>query len=112
MSSTRKNDESLSRVVKIVIVVMLVCLGLWGCARKPSAGAASSQRVQALEGRCQKLDQDYRQVASARTRPADLRRAATSMWSQCMLRTNISRRDFWSSSRTQEAILGTAFSAL
>jgi septal ring factor EnvC (AmiA/AmiB activator) len=67
MSHARTQEESLSGVVKIVIVVMVVCLGLWGCARKPSSGGATSgDRLRALESRCQKLEQDYRQVAGAR----------------------------------------------
>ncbi len=66
MSPARKHEESLSGVVKIVVVVMVVCLGLWGCARKPAGAATSAERARALEARCQKLEQDYRQVAAAR----------------------------------------------
>lgn len=65
MAASPKPDESLSGIVKILIVVVVVCLGLWGCARKPNQ-AANAERVNALETKCQKLEQDYRAIAQAR----------------------------------------------
>jgi chromosome segregation ATPase len=44
---------------------MVVSLGLWGCARRPSDNS-QSERIRSLEGRCVKLEQDYRTVAQAR----------------------------------------------
>lgn len=54
-------------ILKILAVVLVVSLGIWGCARKP-AEQASHERVRTLEGRCVKLEQDYRTVAQARDR--------------------------------------------
>ena len=36
MSPARKNSDSLPNIVKIGAVVLVVCLGLYGCARKPA----------------------------------------------------------------------------
>lgn len=66
MSHRSTQDDPLSGVAKIVVVVLVVCLGLWGCARKPDSRLTSSERVRVLESRCQKLEQDYRSVAQAR----------------------------------------------
>jgi chromosome segregation ATPase len=66
MPPSKPKLDSLSGVVKIAIVVFVVCLGLWGCARKPAAATGSSERIRVLETRCQKLEQDYRAVAQAR----------------------------------------------
>ena len=63
MLPARKQNENLSGIVKIVAAVVVVCLGLWGCARKPSGRpSASSDRVGPLESRCQKLEQDCRKA--------------------------------------------------
>jgi phage-related tail protein len=59
--SAKKN---LSGIVKVSAVVLVVTLGIWGCARKPADGNAD--RIRALEARCVKLEQDYRTVAQAR----------------------------------------------
>jgi len=66
MSPARKSQDTLSGVAKILTVVLVVCLGLWGCARNPGGHAGSGERVRALESRCQKLEQDHRAVAQAR----------------------------------------------
>src|SRR5262245_29181644 len=54
-----------SGIAKIAAVVLVVGLGIWGCARKPSE-RGESDRVRSLEGRCVKLEQDYRTAAQAR----------------------------------------------
>jgi septal ring factor EnvC (AmiA/AmiB activator) len=54
-----------SGVLKVSAVVLVLALGIWGFARKP-VDRASSERVRTLEGRCVKLEQDYRTVAQAR----------------------------------------------
>jgi hypothetical protein len=51
---------------KIVVLLVVFTLGLWGCARSPGERAGQSERVRSLEGRCAKLEQDYRTVARAR----------------------------------------------
>src|SRR5262245_40513931 len=66
MSAVRKENDSLSAIVKVVAVVVVVCLGLWGCARKPNQPAAANDRVHVLESRCQKREQDCRAMAAAR----------------------------------------------
>jgi hypothetical protein len=63
MSPVRK--EQLSGAAKLAAVVLVFSLGLWGCARK-SGETAQGDRVRALEGRCVKLEQDYRTVIQAR----------------------------------------------
>src|SRR3954452_7352168 len=54
----------LSGIVKISAVVLVISLGIWGCARKPAESTAD--RLRSLEARCVKLEQDYRTVAQAR----------------------------------------------
>jgi hypothetical protein len=63
MSPVRKNPESLSRVVKIGAVVLVLCLGLWGCARKPASRVGDNT---VLESKVTKLEQDLRTVSNAR----------------------------------------------
>lgn len=53
-------------MMKLAGVVLVVTLGIWGCARKPAD--ANGERVRTLEARCAKLEQDYRTVAQARDR--------------------------------------------
>ena len=62
MSPARKNSESLSGIVKIGAIVLVVCLGMWGCARKP----ASSVENTALETKVAKLEQDLRNANNGR----------------------------------------------
>ena len=51
---------------KVLSVMLVVLLGLWGCARAPVDQSAQSERVRSLESTCSKLKDDYRSVASAR----------------------------------------------
>ena len=46
-------------------VMLVVLLGLWGCARGPSY-SAQAERIHTLESKCAKLEDDYRSVAGAR----------------------------------------------
>jgi hypothetical protein len=62
MSPTCKFN--LSGAAKAGAVILVVSLGLWGCARKP-ADNSSSERVRALEAKCVKSEQDYRTAAQA-----------------------------------------------
>lgn len=55
-------------ILKISAVVMVVSLGIWGCARKPVDRTAGNDRIRSLEGKCVKLEQNYRTVAEARDR--------------------------------------------
>jgi chromosome segregation ATPase len=63
---TPANKENpLSGTAKVSVVVLVVSLGIWGCARKP-AEKGTAERVRNLEARCLKLEQDYRTVQQAR----------------------------------------------
>jgi chromosome segregation ATPase len=53
----------MTRGGKVLSVMLVVLLGLWGCARGPSSQA---ERLRSLETKCSKLEDDYRSVASAR----------------------------------------------
>jgi hypothetical protein len=47
--------------------MLVAALGVWGCAKGPASHYASqAERIRALEGKCTKLEEDYRAVASAR----------------------------------------------
>ena len=63
MSPARKNSDSLPSFVKIGAVVLIVCLGLYGCARKPAARVGDNTT---LETKVAKLEQDLRTSNSAR----------------------------------------------
>jgi chromosome segregation ATPase len=57
----------MTRANKALVVMLIGVLGLWGCAQGPaSSSSASLERIKALEGKCTKLEDDYRAVASAR----------------------------------------------
>jgi chromosome segregation ATPase len=64
--SPARNEYNLSGFARMAAMVMVVSLGLWGCARRPAEQSSSSDRVRTLEARCVKLEQDYRSVATAR----------------------------------------------
>lgn len=57
----------MTRANKALVVMVLGVLGIWGCAQGPSSNSAAVQeRIKALEGKCVKLEDDYRAVATAR----------------------------------------------
>src|SRR5262249_8492724 len=58
--------KTMTRANKALAVLVVAALGLWGCAQGPANGAGSAERIKALEGKCAKLEDDYRAVASAR----------------------------------------------
>lgn len=70
MSQVRMNKpvHTQAGAVKIVAVVVIVCLGLWGCARRPGAQNNVGERSKVLETRLQKIEQDYRTLSQARER--------------------------------------------
>ena len=51
---------------KTLVVAIVALLGLWGCAKGPSNGAAAAEHIKFLEGKVGKLESDFRAVASAR----------------------------------------------
>ncbi|MFO0877547.1 MAG: hypothetical protein U0840_09245 [Gemmataceae bacterium] len=66
MSLKPRKEETLSGTMKIGIVILVVTVGVWGCARKTDNRVGTNERVRVLETRCQKFEQDYRIVAQAR----------------------------------------------
>ncbi|HTU17885.1 MAG TPA: hypothetical protein VMG10_07455 [Gemmataceae bacterium] len=56
----------MTRGGKVLSVMLVVLLGLWGCARGPVNHSAQAERIRTLESKCSKLDDDYRSVAGVR----------------------------------------------
>jgi chromatin segregation and condensation protein Rec8/ScpA/Scc1 (kleisin family) len=56
----------MSHTNKALVLMAVAIMGIWGCAQGPTNGAASVERVKALEERCAKLEDDARALASAR----------------------------------------------
>src|SRR5262245_53204539 len=57
-----------SDVPKIVLVVLAVNVAVYGCSRPVPSKNATPDRARALEGRCVKLESDFRTVTQARDR--------------------------------------------
>jgi TolA-binding protein len=56
----------MTRGDKMLSVLLVTILGIWGCARGPVGPAAQADRIRSLESKCSKLEDDYRSVANAR----------------------------------------------
>lgn len=57
----------MTRGGKVLSVMLVALLGLWGCARGPvGQSATQAERLHAMESKCNKLEDDYRSVAGAR----------------------------------------------
>jgi hypothetical protein len=56
----------MTRGGKALGVMLVVLVGLWGCARGPAGHSAQAERIHTLETKCSKLEDDYRAVAGAR----------------------------------------------
>lgn len=56
----------MTRGGKAFSVMLVVMLGLWGCARGPVGVSKQTERIRSLETKCAKLEDDYRSVAAAR----------------------------------------------
>ncbi len=56
----------MTRSGKVLSVMLVLFLGLWGCARGPLSPSAQAERIRSLETKCAKLEDDYRSVAAAR----------------------------------------------
>src|SRR5262249_46019560 len=56
----------MTRGGKVLSVMLVVLLGLWGCARGPVGHSAQTERIHTLETKCSKLEDDYPSVAGAR----------------------------------------------
>jgi chromosome segregation ATPase len=55
----------MTRGGKVLSVMLVALLGLWGCAKGPASHSAQD-RIHTLEAKCTKLEDDYRSVAGAR----------------------------------------------
>ena len=53
----------MNRNTKVLSILMVSFLGLWGCAQGPANSTAQADRIKALEGKCSKLEEDYRTKA-------------------------------------------------
>jgi septal ring factor EnvC (AmiA/AmiB activator) len=56
----------MSRAQKALSVLVVACLGLWGCAQGAANGHASAERIRALETKIAKLEDDFRAVVAVR----------------------------------------------
>ena len=56
----------MTRANKALAILMVAAFGLWGCAQGPAHGPAAAEKIKALEGKCSKLEDDYKSVAAAR----------------------------------------------
>jgi septal ring factor EnvC (AmiA/AmiB activator) len=56
----------MSRAERALVVLVLASLGVWGCAQGPTNGAASAERVRALENKIAKLEDDFRGAVAVR----------------------------------------------
>ncbi|HTU90533.1 MAG TPA: hypothetical protein VMF69_10700 [Gemmataceae bacterium] len=56
----------MTRDGKALSVMLVVFLGLWGCARGPVGPSTQAERIRSLETKCSKLEDDYRSVANVR----------------------------------------------
>src|ERR1700687_2218733 len=58
-----KEQTTMSRANKALVLLVVAALGLWGCAQGP---ANSAEKIKALEGKVVNLEEDYKAAASAR----------------------------------------------
>ena len=56
----------MSRAQKALSVLVVACLGLWGCAQGAANGHANAERIRALETKIAKLEDDFRAVVTVR----------------------------------------------
>jgi uncharacterized coiled-coil DUF342 family protein len=56
----------MTRANRALAVVVVACLGLWGCAQGPTNGSASAERLRSLETKHSKLEDDFRSATATR----------------------------------------------
>jgi septal ring factor EnvC (AmiA/AmiB activator) len=56
----------MNRASKAFIVFLVFGMGIWGCAQGPVGGASTAERLKTLEGKCAKLEEEQRTLASTR----------------------------------------------
>jgi chromosome segregation ATPase len=66
----------MKRAGKLLTVLVVGVLGVWGCAKGPANPSSPAEKIHALESKCADLEKDYRVAASACD---DARKKATSL---------------------------------
>jgi septal ring factor EnvC (AmiA/AmiB activator) len=56
----------MTRAQKMLAVLAVSMLGLWGCAKAPSVATADGERIKALEAKTVRLEDDFRTAATTR----------------------------------------------
>src|SRR6185369_7107319 len=56
----------MNRAYQAIAVLFVALVGIWGCSQNTSNKAALADRVQILETKCARLEDDLRTMASAR----------------------------------------------
>jgi septal ring factor EnvC (AmiA/AmiB activator) len=56
----------MTRASKVVVLLVVLALGIWGCAKGPANQAGQLKRLRELESHCAKLEQDFQTAAAAR----------------------------------------------
>jgi septal ring factor EnvC (AmiA/AmiB activator) len=57
----------MTRAGKVSTLLVVVALGIWGCAKNPNGNPSSqTERIKTLETKCARLEEDYRAAASTR----------------------------------------------
>jgi hypothetical protein len=55
----------MTQIQKILIVLFVALVGIWGCAQGPG-GSASAEKIKSLEAKIGRLDEDFRAAAATR----------------------------------------------
>jgi septal ring factor EnvC (AmiA/AmiB activator) len=56
----------MSRAQRALSVLVVACLGLWGCAQGAANGHANAERIRGLESKIAKLEEDFRAGVAVR----------------------------------------------
>src|SRR5258708_17476289 len=63
--SRLRETTSMTQLQKVLIVMLVVLVGIWGCAQGPG-GSASAEKIKSLEAKVGRLDEDFRAAAATR----------------------------------------------
>jgi len=56
----------MNRAGKPLFVFLLATVGVWGCSQAANQSSSQADRINALEAKCSKLEDDYKSTAAAR----------------------------------------------
>ena len=65
---------------KVLVVLVVASLGVWGCAQGPANSPASAERIRTLETKLNKLEDDFRAAVAVRDQ---LRKRVNNMEEEC-----------------------------